>query len=67
MATEKDLKHFTENKEKEKEAFKICEEKIKKHKLGMHLVDASYTFDNAKLLFYQRRSNGNLKRRDSGR
>lgn len=52
VATEKDLKHFTENKEKEKEAFKICEEKIKKHKLGMHLVDTSYTFDNAKLLFY---------------
>ena len=52
VATEKDLKHFAENKEKEKEAFKICEEKIKKHKLGMHLVDASYTFDNAKLLFY---------------
>ena len=52
VATEKDLKHFTENKEKEKEAFKICEEKIKKHKLDMHLVDASYTFDNAKLLFY---------------
>lgn len=52
VATEKDLKHFTENKEKEKEAFKICEEKIKKHKLGMHLVDASYTFDNVKLLFY---------------
>ena len=52
VATEKDLKHFAENKEKEKEAFKICEEKIKKHKLGMHLVDTSYTFDNAKLLFY---------------
>lgn len=52
VATEKDLKHFAENKEKEKEAFKICEEKIKKHKLGMHLVDVSYTFDNAKLLFY---------------
>ena len=52
VATEKDLKHFTENKEKEKEAFKICEEKIKKHKLDMHLVDASYTFDNTKLLFY---------------
>ena len=52
VATGKDLKHFAENKEKEKEAFKICEEKIKKHKLGMHLVDVSYTFDNAKLLFY---------------
>lgn len=52
VATEKDLKHFEENKQKEKEAFKICEEKIKKHKLDMHLVDTSYTFDNAKLLFY---------------
>lgn len=52
VATEKDLKHFEENKEKEKEAFKICEEKIKKHKLDMHLVDTAYTFDNAKLLFY---------------
>ena len=52
VATGKDLKHLQENKEKEKEAFKICEEKIKSHNLNMSLVDLAYTFDNAKLLFY---------------
>lgn len=52
VATEKDIKHFEDNKEKEKEAFKICEEKIKKHNLNMNLIDSAYTFDNAKLLFY---------------
>lgn len=52
VATGKDLKHLQENKEKEKEAFKICEEKIKSHNLNMSLVDVAYTFDNAKLLFY---------------
>ncbi len=52
VATEKDIKHFEDNKEKEKEAFKICEEKIKKYNLNMNLVDSAYTFDNAKLLFY---------------
>ena len=40
------------NKQKEKEAFKICLEKIAKHKLDMKLVEAEYTFDNNKLLFY---------------
>ena len=40
------------NKEKEKEAFRICLEKIRKHKLDMKLVEAEYTFDNNKLLFY---------------
>ena len=40
------------NKEKEKEAFKICQEKIKKHNLEMKLIDAEYTFDNNKVLFY---------------
>ena len=40
------------NKEKEKEAYKICFEKIAKHKLEMKLVEAEYTFDNNKLLFY---------------
>ena len=40
------------NREKEKEAFKICLEKIAKHKLDMKLVEAEYTFDNNKLLFY---------------
>ena len=52
VANYKDLKHHEENKKKEKEAFTICEEKIKKLKLDMHLTDVSYSFDNSKLLFY---------------
>ena len=40
------------NKEKEKEAFRICLEKIKKHELEMKLIDTEYTFDNNKILFY---------------
>lgn len=52
IANYKDLKHHEENKKKEKEAFKICEEKIKKLKLNMHLTDVEYSFDNSKLLFY---------------
>ncbi|MDD6193826.1 MAG: stage 0 sporulation family protein [Lachnospiraceae bacterium] len=52
LATQDDLKKIEKNKEKEKEAFKICQEKIKKHNLEMKLVDAEYTFDNNKLLFY---------------
>ena len=52
IATHKDLKHDEENKKREEEAFKICEEKIKKLKLDMHLTDVEYSFDNSKLLFY---------------
>ena len=52
IATPDDIKREEKNKEKEKEAFKICNEKIAKHKLEMKLVDAEYTFDNNKLLFY---------------
>ncbi|MCM1257123.1 MAG: stage 0 sporulation family protein [Roseburia sp.] len=52
VATEADEKIVKRNKEKEKEAFKICLEKIEKHQLDMKLVDAEYTFDNNKLLFY---------------
>lgn len=52
VATEADEKIVKRNKEKEKEAFKICLEKIAKHQLDMKLVDAEYTFDNNKLLFY---------------
>ena len=51
-ATEEDEKQLIENHEKEKEAKKICLEKIAKHNLEMKLVDAEYTFDNNKLLFY---------------
>lgn len=52
IANNKDIKHYEENKKKEKEAFDICEEKIKKYKLDMHLVDVEYKFDNSKILFY---------------
>lgn len=52
IATEADEKTAVKNREKEKEAFRICLEKIEKHKLEMKLVDAEYTFDNNKLLFY---------------
>ena len=52
VATENDIKTLKENKEKEKEAFKICEQKIEAHGLQMSLVDAEYTFDRSKLLFY---------------
>lgn len=52
IATEADEKTAAKNAQKEKEAFKICLEKIAKHKLEMKLVEAEYTFDNNKLLFY---------------
>ena len=52
IANHKDLKHDLENKQKEKEAFQICEEKIKKYKLDMHLTEVEYKFDNSKILFY---------------
>ncbi|SFQ21725.1 Cell fate regulator YaaT, PSP1 superfamily (controls sporulation, competence, biofilm development) [Lachnospiraceae bacterium XBB1006] len=52
VATDKDEEQVERNHEKEKEAFKICLEKIAKHGLEMKLVDAEYTFDNNKLLFY---------------
>ena len=51
-ATQADEAHHLENKAKEDEAFKICNEKIASHKLDMKLIDAQYTFDNSKLLFY---------------
>lgn len=52
VATSRDTEQENANKVKEKEAFKICLEKIKKHKLEMKLIDAEYTFDNNKVLFY---------------
>ena len=52
LATEADIKHHDENKAKQDEAFKICNEKIIAHGLDMKLIDAQYTFDNTKLLFY---------------
>ena len=52
LATDKDTKSYLENKKKEPDALKKCEEKIKKHGLEMKLIDAEYKFDGSKLVFY---------------
>lgn len=52
IATEEDKRVEEKNRKKEKEAFSICLEKIHKHGLEMKLIDAEYTFDNNKVLFY---------------
>ena len=52
IATEADKAHNAENKQKEKDAFVTCNERILAHGLDMKLIDAQYTFDNSKLLFY---------------
>ena len=51
LATPNDMKTIEKNRQKEKDAFKICEQKIAAHKLKMNLIDVECTFDN-KLLFY---------------
>ena len=51
-ATEDDVRRFYENKEQSKKAFDICSEKIANHGLQMKLVEAEYTFDRSKVLFY---------------
>ena len=52
IATQKDREKEENNRRKEKEAFEICQKKIAKHGLEMKLIDAEYTFDNNKVLFY---------------
>lgn len=52
VANEQDKKTEEKNRAKEKEAFDICLEKIRKHGLEMKLINAEYTFDNNKVLFY---------------
>ena len=52
LANQRDMEQEAANKLKEKEAFRICLEKIRKHELEMKLIDAEYTFDNNKVLFY---------------
>ena len=52
IATKQDVDKMRQNREDEKKAFKICEEKIAKHKLEMKLIDVEYTFDRSKVLFY---------------
>ena len=52
LATEDDRRVEEKNRKKEKEAFEICQQKIKKHKLDMNLLDVEYKFDNSKILFF---------------
>ena len=52
VATEEDKRNEAKNREREKEAFDICQEKIRKHELDMKLINAECTFDNNKMLFY---------------
>lgn len=52
IATSKDIKRHEECKKIEKEAFKVCEQKIKDHKLNMILTEVECKFDNSKILFY---------------
>lgn len=52
IANNKDHKHYEECQKKEKEAFHICQKKIKEHKLDMTLTDVEYKFDDSKILFY---------------
>ena len=51
-ANQKDIKKFEDNKEKEKEAFKVCEELVLQHKLDMKLVEVEYSFDGTKVVFF---------------
>lgn len=51
-ANDEDRAHLAENRQKEEEAFSLCQQKIAEHGLDMKLIEAEYTFDNAKLLFY---------------
>ena len=52
IATQADLDQIQKNREKEEQAFKVCSEKVRKHKLDMKLIDVEYAFDNNKILFY---------------
>ena len=52
IANYKDHKHYEECRKKEKEAFELCQKKIKEHKLDMTLTDVEFKFDNSKILFY---------------
>ena len=52
ISTEEDDRREQKNREREREAFWICRERIQKRGLEMKLIDAEYTFDNSKVLFY---------------
>ena len=52
VATAQDIQHASENRVREREAFRICHQKIEEHKLEMKLVSVEILFDNSKILFY---------------
>ena len=52
IATEEDVRRAEYNEKREAEAFRVCQEKVAKHKLEMKLVSVEYTFDNSKIIFY---------------
>lgn len=52
IANEQDRRKEETNRKKEKEAYRICQKKIREHGLEMKLIDVEYTFDNNKILFY---------------
>lgn len=52
VATPEDREQLSENKEKEKKALTICQQKVDQHKLDMKLIDVEYTFDRSKIIFY---------------
>lgn len=52
IATQQDIQQSIENREKERQAFGICQRKIAEHKLEMKLVSVEYSFDNSKILFF---------------
>jgi len=52
IATPEDLAHEADNREREKEAFRVCKQKITEKELEMKLIYCEYTFDNSKILFY---------------
>ena len=52
VASERDIEHETQNRAREKDAYRICQERIRAHNLEMKLIDVEYTFDNSKVLFY---------------
>jgi cell fate regulator YaaT (PSP1 superfamily) len=51
-ADEKDFKKLDKNRQRQEEAFRVCEEKIEKHNMKMKLIDVEYTFDGGKIIFY---------------
>ena len=63
VASPEDIQRAESNEKREAEAFKICQERIAKHKLDMKLVSVEYTFDNNKIIFYFT-ANGRVDFRD---